>query len=528
MKINNNLNTKNNIQFKGPFDSQITQALMSIDTNPMLNAALVDTVAMVIPRTYVDGKKRNKYAGAETFFREATGTITVCLSSGVIASGIAYLYNKFFDKKTNIKPNLWITNKTFDILKHSWDNSNNTLDYVKNIVQNVSGKDGKKTVLWKNIDWSKVDWYKHPSWDNINWHNKAFASIKQEPKSEEQIVKILSDLINNKTASKHDVKNVLKILNYRISNALGVSNSLTVNFEDKILNTSLSNLTRDIYDAGKNIFTNEALDLEKAGKKLKSMNTTKTLGALAIASSLGLINQYVNRQITKKRTGSDEFVGHDNFGSNVQKQSKKDNKGLAPLKILASAGIFALAMGVMKIKNPAQFIKKLEFNGPVTSGNAIKTVYTATLIGRFLAAKDKTELQESVTRDYLGFLNWLVLGGFVAKGVGQMLFDRKLNKLFNTHKEGKGVLHWLNDITPKSHMEIASKGKDFARKNIWRVNFMQASGLIYSTLALGFALPLLNIFIYKMKKEKNQAEKNQQSTNLLQKSEKPKAFAGFR
>ncbi|HPT40926.1 MAG TPA: hypothetical protein PLG15_00910 [Candidatus Gastranaerophilaceae bacterium] len=528
MKIDNNLNTKNNIQFKGPFDAPITQALMNIDTNPMLNAALVDTVAMVIPRTYVDSKKRNKYAGAETFFREATGTITVCLSSGVIASGIAYLYNKFFDKKTNIKPNLWITNKTFDILKHSWDKHKNSKSYVAEVLQNISGQDGRKNVSWKNIQWGKVDWYEHPTWNNIRWHDKAFANIKNESKSEEQIIKFLSELINNKTASRHDVKNALKILNYRISNALGVSNSLTVKVEDKILNTSLNNLIRDIYDAGKNIFTNETLDLTKAGKKLKSMNTTKTLGALAIASSLGLINQYVNRQITKKRTGSDAFVGHENFGSKVQKQTKKNNKGLTSLKILASAGIFTLAMGVMKIKNPADFIKRLEFSGPVTSGNAIKTVYTATLIGRFLAAKDKTELQESATRDYLGFLNWLVLGGFVAKGVGQMLFDKKMNTLFNINKKGNGILHWLNDITPKSHMEIAAKGKDFAKENIWKINFMQASGLIYSTLALGFALPLLNIFIYKMKNGKNQAENIKQPTNLLQKPEKPKAFANFR
>lgn len=85
------------------------------------------------------------------------------------------------------------------------------------------------------------------------------------------------------------------------------------------------------------------------------------------------------------------------------------------LKLLASGGIFALSMAVMKIKSPAQFLKKLEFSSVVTSGNAIKTIYMASLIGRFMAARNKTELRESATRDYLGFLNWLVLGGFVSK-----------------------------------------------------------------------------------------------------------------
>ena len=87
-------------------------------------------------------------------------------------------------------------------------------------------------------------------------------------------------------------------------------------------------------------------------------------------------------------------------------------------KVVASLGMAAMAIAVMKIKSPKDFLKKLEFTGPVTSGNAIKTVYASTLIGRFLASDNRDELVETTTRDYLGFLNWLVFGGFAAKGVG--------------------------------------------------------------------------------------------------------------
>ena len=46
----------------------------------MANAVGIDLFAMVAPRTYVDTKERNKYAGAETFFREFTGTlIEMCI-----------------------------------------------------------------------------------------------------------------------------------------------------------------------------------------------------------------------------------------------------------------------------------------------------------------------------------------------------------------------------------------------------------------------------------------------------------------
>lgn len=191
---------------------------------------------------------------------------------------------------------------------------------------------------------------------------------------------------------------------------------------------------------------------------------------------------------------------------NATRPEKADSKkGLGMFKFLASAGIFTLAMAVMKIKSPAQFVKKLEFTEIATSGNVIKTIYTALLMGRFLASRDKNELRESVTRDYLGFLNWLVVGGFVSKGVGQLVFDKNLKELFNVNGDGNGIKHWLNNVSAKSHAEIASKGGEFANKNMWKINVMHISGLLYSGLALGFALPLLNIFITN-RKEKQERE----------------------
>ena len=67
------------------------------------------------------------------------------------------------------------------------------------------------------------------------------------------------------------------------------------------------------------------------------------------------------------------------------------------------------------------------------------------------------------------------------------------------------VKHWLNDVQLKTHSEIASKGKDFAKKNLWKLNVAHIAGLAYSTVMLGIALPLMNIIVtnHKMKKSKN-------------------------
>lgn len=495
--------------FTGPLDGMLTQSLITIDTNPMVNAALVDVFAMVIPRTYVDSKKRNKYAGGETFFRELTGTFIVCLSSGILAKGIAHIYNKFVNPEIKINPNSWVTDDGLNLLKHSWSkSSNSTTKYVSNVLSGISGTEGKENSVWRNVDWESTQWSDEPAWNKIVWKNPEFKNIQNRLKSKEQIIKILGEIIENPNIDEYDAKKILGIIEHRITNALKVNNSVHVSLDDKKWSGSLKNVLRDTYDLGKNIFTNKSINLEAAIKKLSKMSRVKTLGALSVASLLGLTNQYINRQITKKRTGTTAFVGNIDYKDTIGKEnSHKKDRGLFGLKLLASAGIFALAAFVMKIKNPSDFIKKLEFTGIVTSGNAIKTVYAATLIGRFMASDNKTELRESTTRDYLGFLNWLVFGGFVAKGVANLL-DRGQNNLFNIHKEGKGLRHWLNDISLKSHSEIAAKGTVFAKKNIWKLNLAHVSGLLYSTLALGFFLPILNIVVTKHehRKHKNKGE----------------------
>lgn len=514
-------NPSQNPYFTGPLDGAITQSLITIDTNPMVNAALVDVFSMVIPRTYVDTKERNKYAGAETLFRELTGTIIVCLSSGYIGKWIAHGYNKFVKPEVKFNPNSWVTNDSLNLLKHSWDKSifdskgngkGNSEKYVSNVLSNISGTDGTKTVTFKDIDWKNVQWYDDKKWlkyDKLSWNNEKFFGIEDKLKNEKQIVKSLSEIIEDKTVSKNDAKKILEIVDHRITNALGVGGSVNVKLDDKTLSASLHNIVRDMHDLGSNIFTNKGVNVQEALSKLQKMNKTKTLGALAIASSLGLTNQYINRMITKKRTGTDAFVGEVEYekvknGEFKGHPDKKENKSkFLGQRLLASAGIIGLAAFVMKIKNPKDFVKKLEFTSAITSGNAIKTVYTATLVGRFMASKNETELRETVTRDVLGFLNWLVLGGFAAKGVANLL-DKNKTSLFNIHKEGKGVRHWLNDISLKSHAEIASKGNDFAKKNIWKLNVAHTSGLAYSTVALGILLPMLNIAVTKHKHKKAQ------------------------
>ncbi len=318
------------------------------------------------------------------------------------------------------------------------------------------------------------------------------------------MINTMAEIIDNKAIAKSDKENILKIFEFRLTNALGANRDVNIHIGNTKWNEKLQNILRDTYEMGKEIFTDKNIDVEKALKKVSKVNKIKIFGALTGASALGLTNQYINRKLTEKRTGKKGFVGDADYAQKPQtNETKPEDKFLLAKKIAASIGMVAMVLGVMKVKSPKDFVKKLQFTGPVTTGNAIKTVYASTIVGRFMAADNNTELRESVTRDYFGFLNWLVFGGFAAKGVANLL-DKKQENLFNITKKGKGIKHWLNDVNLKTHAEIAAKGSEFAKKNLWKLNVAHISGLLYSGIVLGYLLPMINAKLAKKGKPQQQ------------------------
>ena len=485
-------------QFKGVLDGALTSVLRTLDTNEVANAALLDLGTMVGPRTYFDAKDRNKYAGGETFVREICGTGINCFAAGVLGGLIANIASKKVMPDVKINPKSWYSEDSLNVLKNIWDNSDNNIQkYVTNLFDLMEGKDGQIKRNFKDIKWNDVEWIDEARWNKYQWDNKYFVNIHNNLKSRDEIIDAFAGIIKDKNISKRDKKQIFTILESRITNALRVNRDLELNIGNYKLNTTLTNIIRDSYDMGKDVFANAGVDISKTIAKIRKVNNIKIFGALSLASLIGISVQKINRKITEKRTGKKGFVGEADYltkNNNTEDKKRPFDKKFFAKKILASVGMIAMLLGVMKVKNPKDFVKKLQFTGPVSTGNAIKTVYGATIVGRFLAADSENELRESVVRDYFGFLNWLVLGGFASKGVANIL-DRKQKYLFNIKKEGKGIGHWLNDVSLKTHAEIAAHGKEFAKKNLWKLNLSHIAGLGYSTVMLGIFLPKINIWM---------------------------------
>lgn len=469
MKINNIKNTPN-------FTSMgiMSKALYTLNNNDMLNASFVDIFAMDTPRTIVETKNRGKQAGIEMGFREYTGTFIAEFSAALFA----VIASKFIAKKINpeVKVNSasWITNNGLNVFSEIYEKSDKTLNgYLENIFNSLSGNVGNEIK-----DFSKID--------------------KEKTKP---IIEKLKGLITNHNIGKKESKDAINQIQDNIIKLFGADNNITIKgTNNNFVSSNLSHALRDIVDSSKNIFfSGTRQNPNTILSKLKTMNNLRIGFAIPLSMGLAITNQYLNRYLTKRRTGISNFVGENGYESNVMKQNQKQKeKGLWWKKLL-SAGIFIFMLTkVMGIKKPKEFIKKLEFDGPATSGNTIKTIYGTLILGRIFASKDSTELRETNVRDYLGFLNWLVLGGFVAKGVGQVL-DPKQEKLFNISKRGKGISNWLKNVSLKSQKEIIAQGGN-VKSNLRKLNIAQMSGIAYSAVMLGILLPKLNIWMTRRNK----------------------------
>jgi len=472
-KINTPQN--NNANFTGSMGA-LSNALYTLSNNDMLNASFVDIFAMDTPRTVVETKHRGKQAGIEMGFREYTGTFIAEFSSAIFAILASKIIAKKLNPDVKVNSGSWITNNGLNVFSDIYNKSDKTpKGYVEKVLNSMSGLVGSKTEYFSNIEKEKTS----------------------------PIIEKLTNLITNNSLDIKSSKKAINNIQDEIINILGADNSITVKSGKNELSSNLTHALRDIVDSGKNIFFTETKsNPNKILSKLKSMNNLRIGIAIPLSMLLAITNQKLNRYLTKRRTGIDNFVGENGYENNVKdKKEKKKEKGLL-IKKLLSAGLFVLMLTkVMGIKKPADFIRKLEFDGPATSGNAIKTIYGTLILGRIFASKDSTELRETNVRDYLGFLNWLVLGGFVAKGVGQAL-DPKQKELFNISKEGKGIEHWLKYISLKSQKEIIAQGGN-VKLNLRKLNIAQLSGIAYSAVMLGVLLPKLNIWMTKRKDNKN-------------------------
>lgn len=509
--IQNIENKKDNVNFTGAFDA-VTMGLRFLDTNQAWGANAVDLASMVIPRTTVDFVSRGPAAGMETGRREASGTINHSLV-GVYGTVAGLALATALNNKYGIKAHkLFVDDETLDLLAKAWDkqvkagNNEPVKDYLRDVLSNAETRVGDD---WKKIPQDKL----------------------------EDVVNKFTDVLKSKDAPVTISKDLKAYAQSVITHATGSENTFRLAENQKT--TSVSNLLDSIYNVSRT-FVNEKvgnafkeskdIDTNAYLKSLKRMNLRRSMLGLGIASAVGMSIQPLNIYLTKKKTGSDGFVG-------VEGRQKDNSAGFKGMKVVA-AGIFGGGiLATIGMRDGVKgLLKKIQFRGLVPTLDQFKFIYGVTIMSRFLAARDKDELRESVVKDVLGFFNWLVLGNFVAKMTANAMDQNLLN--YSEKEHGKGFFNKIIKAPLVSRDEVLHRGlhaagidsvengkalpfkqllKKLSSKQVGEairketkgklraLSIAQVAGYLYSGLILGVGIPKLNIYMTNKSEEKRKA-----------------------
>lgn len=551
LNVNNQKqNTRNGNSSKVAFagGELLTSALTYLQTNQGLGASFVDAAFMCTPRTIVDFT-RSPEAGVETARREFSSNINDAVLGGY-GIGAAWILSQGFNKKYDVKANKMPVDK--DMI--------DTLSEIRYKSGDINKTENLKTYLNEIFDRTKCF---NP---NAKINKNGWVEINKTTR-ESVVEKLTKDLQASTPTTAKEAKANLKATKAYLK-ALLVSDTGTegdfkierttinpkTNKEEIIKSASaVDDFIDDVFKVSKAFMSDKVAPLFKSDKILdvnlikKEIEGNKFLkefkglkmgtAALGIATccAIGASVQPINMYLTKKKTGQTGFVG----GGKEDKSNK--------FKILKTGA--ALLGGAALIRTIGKFSEvpsKIQFKGIWPTIPQFKLVYAITIISRLLSARNENELRESCIKDSLGFANWLILGGFVSKLVA-LGFEKlpkfknngekfiKYNAVENSTKNGKALPKWLagsvvtreevlHEALKKAGVDVIKDGKamDFkemlkvaaekapaARTKTRYLGVVQAAGYLWSALALGIAVPKINIAITKAVEKKQKVAKKE-------------------
>lgn len=518
--LNKNKNVSNTPAFKGFWN----KSYKFLADEPVWGATIIDLTAMVAPRTWTDGKNRGFNAGFETGFRESESSgndAAVGLYGVAAGSMIAGAINKKYGVKVN---KIFASTDASHVYTAKWDkNAGNMDNYIKDIVDNIEAF---------NPNSSRAD-------------SKGFVRIPEEHK--QGIIEDLKTIANAAPDKMNKVwKETKDNLAGKMLDALGVEDRLKLVHKEagveKATSSNAKILMENFYHMTKAFKSNKVAS--KTGEFLKDYHkfgNLRTAIGIFIAGIFAVGAQPLNVYLSKKRTGTDGFVG-------VEGRKKDNSLGFKVLKTVSSLGMIGIMLATLGAlpKNPKKFkdipklfLEKNQYKGKNPTINQFKTVFGLAITSRLFTSRDKDEHREVVTKDVLGFFNWLMLGNVFNKLIIHK-FQNKDAKMLKREPLPKNANWWQKtvnflDSSIATHSEVAIKGlkketgiksiikpdgkamtfneifkalpkNGQARKNLRLLNFAQLGGYIYSAVVLGFGIPHLNIYMTNMSDKRKKAK----------------------
>ena len=496
----------NSVAFKG---AGAIAFLDYLATNPVWGATATDFCFMGSPTTGMELYRRGWGYGLEAGFREYSSTLNDA-AVGLYGLGAGALLAGMLSKDGITNPQrIFASNESIDVHSSLWKANNGNIDnYINDYIDSIKGF---------NPNHAKAD-------------ANGYVAIENATEEQQQLRKnIFEDMkkLATEKLSKKDYENVNGRLNANLIAATGSESELMIKHGDKSVSTSVTTVTDDFYRMTRALKENgEISKVDKFVSKLKHFSKGRALLGLGAAMLISSCFQPINVWMTKKRTGSDGFGGDET--------RKKDNSASFKAKKLGSMALMTgIMLATLKAK-PSQVLDRMLFKGTAPTIDQFKGLYGVTILSRMWMGRDNDELREIDIKSILGYLNWLVLGNFVEKGV-VMAMEDKNNPILRYNKENSknGFLYRMfgektdkffnSNITSRREIvteALRAKGisvlnpdgsakkmktllKDFekitdnpvAKRALKLKTRAQIAGYVYSGVVLGAGVPYLNISI---------------------------------
>lgn len=502
-QFNNNLflnkkqKTSKEINFRGVGDV-LTAGLQACEQHPMIGVSVIDAATCIVPRAAVDFNT-NSHAGLETLRRESSGLLVNCLLPSYFVMGVAGFmqYLSVPKEYRNIgMVTSWADEDTIKKLATHYSQptefrtiggsshlavmerpDNKIRKYVNSVLGDLEGFNSSSADKW--VKYSKVE-----KFDNV--------------------VDTLTKAISGEVNPKKAVADAYKML------AETTRATETIRFVSdggQAFDSTLAAMLRDVVDMGKQFNKPEvSKNIPKFTETAIKFVKQKSFIGLALVLPLAASMQYINRWITRKKSGIKGAPIYRDFGT--EQKTKKKEHGLWWYKLLGAGTIMGLAVASM-MKKPSW--KMFQFKGLFPTLDQARWIAAITFASRVLAAEDRNEVRESTFRDAAGFASLYFLGDVVAKALATSMHkvDPSVD-LINIHNTVdakangfKKFANWMKNCTLKSFDEVPAAFKT-------KRGICQATSLGASMLLLGLFIPIWN----RKQTEKNRAKELEQNKKL--------------
>ena len=495
--INRNNNTprkgndaQKNPAFKGGLADLPILLVQQCEKQPMVNVSVLDLSTAIIPRTIVETKESNSYAGFEAFRRESSGLIVNCLIPSFIVMGVASLLQRpimsGFHKANLI--NTWANGDSIDKIHKFYHEANGATQEEKiyntfrNELGSLSGVDAHATKYFDEILDIKKD-------KNGNFVGKI---------GNEKVHNAVNEFVKLTQSDKYSSKQFKKAYRDIVEETL-VAENIKFHGDKSYFSNNLESLCEDTVKMLRGVVKENITDADKLTKyfnKAKRLVNWKSIGGLGIIIPLAISMQPINRWITRKTSGRKGAPIYKDFNKDTEHKelTTKEKRELLAQKFISIGSMIGVCGLSMFMDRP--ILKNIfQFKGIFPTMDQARIISTATFASRMGASEDKNELREATVRDIATFSSFYFLGDYVAKGIATFLEHKHKKEgvhLINRLKEApdkdanmfKKFWHWAKHTSLKSSDELATHNDKRLR------TICQIGNIVFSLLALGVFIPL--------------------------------------